>query len=168
MDKGLMNQKAMFKIIDEVAPYVDSIGLTGLGEPLIYKKLQEALLYVKSKNKGIQTSVSTNAHIPMTNEYLSKIIPHLDQIQISIDGIGEVYEKVRQKGNYEFFLKNLQKIKDVCDKHNVSMLFNFTIVEENFRQMPEILDLANEYGVQYVNLNPNKCSSRYHFKQRIL
>jgi sulfatase maturation enzyme AslB (radical SAM superfamily) len=80
MDKGLMNQKGMFKIIDEVAPYVDSIGLTGLGEPLIYKKLQEALVYIKSKNKGIQTSISTNAHVPMTEEYLSKIIPHLDQV----------------------------------------------------------------------------------------
>src|ERR1700709_439651 len=36
MDKGTIKLEPMEKIIDEVAPYIDSIGLTGLGETLLY------------------------------------------------------------------------------------------------------------------------------------
>src|ERR1700760_1865520 len=38
MDKGTIDAAQMHKVIDEVAPYIDSIGLTGLGETLLYKK----------------------------------------------------------------------------------------------------------------------------------
>lgn len=154
MDKGVINKKQIFKIIDEIAPYVDNIGLTGLGETLIHKNLVEILQYIKAKNQGIQTSISTNAHVPKTNDYLLKIIPYLDQLQISIDGIGSVYNQVRVDGNYDFFKENVIKYKSICDLYNVPILFNFTIVKENYHQMPEILDLANELGVQYVNMNP--------------
>ncbi len=87
MDKGIINTEKMFKIIDEIAPYVDNIGLTGLGETLINKNLLEILQYIKAKNQGIQTSISTNAHVPKADGYLLQLIPYLDQLQISIDGI---------------------------------------------------------------------------------
>src|ERR1700744_1288637 len=64
MAKGTIDITSVYKVIDEVAPYIDSIGLTGLGETLLYKKLEETLKYIKTKNKGIQTFISTNAHIP--------------------------------------------------------------------------------------------------------
>src|SRR5437762_9437622 len=58
MDKGTIQFEKMAKVIDEVAPYIDSIGLTGLGETLLYKKLEQTLRYIKEKNKGIQTFIS--------------------------------------------------------------------------------------------------------------
>ncbi len=64
MDKGFMDIKQLKKVVDEVYPYVDSIGLTGLGETLMYKQLPEALKYIRSKNKGIITTISINAHLP--------------------------------------------------------------------------------------------------------
>lgn len=154
MDKGLINKDNMYKIIDEISPYVDNIGLTGLGETLINKNLVEILAYIKSKGRGIQTSISTNAHVPKGEDYLLKIVPFLDQLQISIDGIGEIYNKVRTDGNYSFFKENVIKYKSICDLYNVPILFNFTIVKENYHQMPELLDLAEELGIQYVNINP--------------
>ncbi|THF53327.1 radical SAM protein [Flavobacterium supellecticarium] len=154
MDKGLINVDSMLKIVDEVAPYVDNIGLTGMGETLINKNLEKVLKYIKAKKMGIQTSISTNAHLPTTYDYLKRILPYLDQLQVSIDGIGAVYNEVRVEGNFDFFVENVRKIKPICDEFDVPILFNFTIVKENFHQMPEILKLAEDLGVQYVNMNP--------------
>ena len=60
MDKGFMDIAQLKKVIDQAYPYIDSVGLTGLGETLLYKQLPEALAYIRSKNKGIITTISIN------------------------------------------------------------------------------------------------------------
>ncbi len=154
MDKGLLNLEKTLKIIDEIFPYVDSIGLTGLGETLIHKNLLTILQYIKSKNKGIQTSMSTNAHVPNGHEYLLKLIPYLDQVQISIDGVNDIYDKIRIEGNFETFKQNVITYKSICDAQGVPLMFNFTITKENYHHMPEVLKLAEDIGIQYLNMNP--------------
>jgi MoaA/NifB/PqqE/SkfB family radical SAM enzyme len=103
MDKGTIRAQQMMKVIDEVASYVGAIGLTGLGETLLYKNLEETLKYIKSKNKGIQTFISTNAHVPNAADYIKRLAPYLDTVQISIDGVDYTYEKVRLKSDFNFF-----------------------------------------------------------------
>lgn len=159
MDKGLINKNDIYGIIDEVYPYVDNISLTGLGETLINKNLVDILSYIKTKNKGVQTSISTNAHLPKSTEYLKKIIPYLDQLQISIDGVNDVYNNIRIDGDFSFFKETVIQYKSICESYDVPILFNFVIVKENYHQMPDILDLADELGIQYVNMNPLNITS---------
>jgi len=70
------------KVIDEVAPYVDSIGLTVWAKRFYIKKLEETLQYIKKKNKGIQNFYSTNAHIPGAEHYVERMAPWLNTVQI--------------------------------------------------------------------------------------
>ena len=109
MDKGTIDLEKMKKVVDEVGPYIDSIGLTGLGETMLYKKLADILRYIKNKNTGIQTFISTNAHIPGAENYIERMAPYLDTVQISIDGIGKTYETVRLKSDYGFFFETTKK-----------------------------------------------------------
>ena len=51
MDKGRMSIELAKKIIDEKIPYLDSIGLTGMGETFMYSNLLEIVNYIKSKNR---------------------------------------------------------------------------------------------------------------------
>ncbi|WP_188934564.1 radical SAM protein [Puia dinghuensis] len=159
MDKGTIEAAQMFKVIDEVAPYVDSIGLTGLGETLLYKKLEETLKYIKQKNKGIQTFISTNAHIPNAAAYIGRMAPYLDTVQISIDGVGSVYEQVRLKSDYSFFIETAREIKTICDANGVAVMFNFVAIKENFRQMKDVVEVAVLLGIRNVNITPVNLSS---------
>lgn len=154
MDKGTINEGNMKKVIDEVAPYVDSIGLTGLGETLLFKKLEETLRYIKSKNRGIQTFISTNAHLPIAENYIERLAPYLDTVQISIDGVEKGYEKVRINSNYNFFIERTKNIVEVCRKFNVPVMFNFVIIKENYLQMKDVVKVASELGVKDVNITP--------------
>jgi hypothetical protein len=57
MDKGMIAINQAKKVIDELWPYLDSIGLTGMGETFLYKDIEQIVDYIKSKNKGIIISV---------------------------------------------------------------------------------------------------------------
>lgn len=159
MDKGTIKAQQMMKVIDEVAPYIDAIGLTGLGETLLYKNLEETLKYIKSKNKGIQTFISTNAHVPNAAEYIERLAPYLDTVQISMDGVDEVYEKVRLKSDYNFFIETTKAITAVCKKNNIALMFNFVAIKENYKQMKDVVAVAASLGVENVNITPVNLTS---------
>ncbi len=160
MDKGYMDFEMYKKIIDEVYPYVDSIGLTGLGETFLYKHFTEAVDYIRSKSKGIIISCSINAHLKNSVEIAQTVINKIDTIQISIDGIGEVYNAVRKKADYNFFLENVKLIVAVAKNSSTDIMFNMVVLKENYHQMSDMLLLADELCVKYLNIIPMNIVSR--------
>lgn len=99
------------QIVDEVWPYLDSIGLTGLGETLLYHDIEEIVDYIQSKNKGIILSFSTNALAPNFIEKSMELIDKIDTIQVSIDGLNSVYESIRINANFNEFHYNLKHFR---------------------------------------------------------
>lgn len=160
MAKGFMDFEKFKSIIDEIYPYVDAIGLTGLGETFLYKRIDEAVDYIKSKNKGIVISCSINAHLPKSIEIAEKLINKIDTIQISIDGIGDVYNEVRKTADYNFFLKNTLGILEKAKASNTDIMFNMVVLKENYHQMADMLKLCDEIGVKYLNINPMNIVAR--------
>lgn len=160
MDKGFIDFKKFRSIIDEIHPYVDAIGLTGLGETFLYKRIDEAVDYIKSKSKGIIISCSINAHLPKSIEVAEKLIGKIDTIQISIDGIGDIYNQVRKTADYNFLLKNALGILDKAKNSSTDIMFNMVVLKENYHQMPEMLKLCDEIGVKYLNINPMNIVAR--------
>ncbi|MBC8045952.1 MAG: radical SAM protein [Fimbriimonadaceae bacterium] len=154
MAKGFMDINQLKKIVDEAYPYVDSIGLTGLGETLMYKQLPEALEYIRQKNKGIITTISINAHLPNSVELVKLIADKLDTLQISMDGIGEIYENVRLRGEWKLFYDNVKKIVEHCRDKRADVMFNFVAIKENYHTMADVVEVAAELGVDYVNITP--------------
>lgn len=160
MAKGFMDFEKFKSIINEIYPYVDAIGLTGLGETFLYKRIDEAVDYIKSKNKGIVISCSINAHLPKSIEIAEKLINKIDTIQISIDGIGEVYNEVRKTADYNFFLRNTLGILEKAEGSNTDIMFNMVVLKENYHQMSDMLKLCDEIGVKYLNINPMNIVAR--------
>jgi len=154
MEKGFMDFNKLKKIVDETYPYIDSIGLTGLGETLLYKQLPEALKYIRSKNKGIITTISINAHLPNSIQLVKEIADDLDTLQISIDGVGAIYEQVRLRGDYALFYENVKQIVAYCKNKRADVMFNFVAIKENYFTMAEVVEIASEFGVDYVNITP--------------
>ncbi|MEN9523354.1 MAG: hypothetical protein RL065_1731 [Bacteroidota bacterium] len=159
MDKGFIELSQLKKVVDEAFPYVDSIGLTGLGETMMYKDLIPAINYIRSKNNGIIIFISINAHLPKSVEIASQINDKIDTIQISIDGMNEVYDLVRKEGNYSYFIENVKKITADAKGKRADVLFNMVVLKENYFQMVDIVQLAFEIGVKYVNFQTMNLAS---------
>ncbi|MDL2222571.1 radical SAM protein [Bacteroidales bacterium OttesenSCG-928-M11] len=150
MDKGYMPVENAKKIIDELWPYLDSVGLTGMGETLLYKDLLDIADYIKNKNKGIILSLSTNATTPKFIETIRPLVGKIDTIQISIDGLGETYNQIRHNANFETLDRNLRSLKDLFSQDTTFML-NMVVTKENYHQMAAMIEYSQEIGINYMN-----------------
>jgi radical SAM protein with 4Fe4S-binding SPASM domain len=151
MDKGSMKVAQAKKIIDELWPYLDSIGLTGMGETFMYKEIEEITDYIKSKNKGIIISVSTNAVLPNFIETATRIINKIDTIQISIDGLDSVYNSIRLKSDFKKLDENLKILAEKCRNTSTDLMLNMVVTKENYFQMPYLVKYAGDVGIQYMD-----------------
>lgn len=90
--KGFMDF-AMFKSILEASPYLDMVQLNGWGEPFLHPQIIEFIRYAKGKGRRVYLySNGTMIDEARTTEVIKS---GLDRIIISLDGIGETYERIR-------------------------------------------------------------------------
>ncbi|MBN2485700.1 MAG: SPASM domain-containing protein [Bacteroidales bacterium] len=150
MDKGTMKVEQATAIIDEVWPYLDSIGLTGMGETFLYNDLALIVDYIKAKNKGIIVSVSTNAMLPNFIEKVTPLINKIDTIQISIDGLEEVYNSIRKQADFNMLHKHLRLLSDMCRVSSTTLMLNMVVTKENYFQMPSLVEYASDSGIGFI------------------
>lgn len=151
MDKGFMDLQHAKRIVDQTWPYLDSIGLTGMGETFLYPHLEEVVDYIRSKNQGIVISASINAYAPKTREYATKLRNKIDTLQVSIDGLDEVYDRIRQGSDFKTFLANLSGLSELLKGSSTDMMLNMVVTKENYFQMSQLLAFANQVGIRFVN-----------------
>jgi len=150
MDKGNMELSLAKGVIDEVSPYLDSIGLTGMGETFLYRDLEEIINYIRTKNKGIIISVSTNAVVPDFIPKVSGLINRVDTIQVSVDGIEDVYESIRRNASFRQLDANLKALAGLCRGSNTDLLLNMVVTKENYKHMPLLVQYAADAGIEYA------------------
>ncbi len=151
MDLGKIEPERAKTIIDELWPYLDSIGLTGMGETFLYQDILEIVDYIKSKNRGIIISVSTNANFPKFTDRVSELIDKIDTIQVSIDGLEEVYESIRKKGRFKMLDQHLRWLVKQCQGTDTTLMLNMVVTRENHHHMSRLVIYAQEVGIPYVD-----------------
>ncbi|TCO09165.1 radical SAM protein [Natronoflexus pectinivorans] len=151
MDKGKMQISQAKTVIDELWPYIDSIGLTGMGETFLYKDIEEIVDYIKSKNKGIIISVSTNAMLPDFIDIVKPIVDKIDTIQISIDGLGEKYEKIRIGASFNALQENLKSLSDLCKNSETTLMLNMVVTKENYTCMAPLVRFSEDINIEFLD-----------------
>jgi radical SAM protein with 4Fe4S-binding SPASM domain len=110
---------ALFKrIIDEIGGKVPAIRLSLRGEATLHKKFVECIAYAKSH--GIK-EVSTLTHGgKLTGDFMRKVVDAgIDWITISVDGFGEVYDRIRKPITSAQILQNIKDIKQYKDERGL-------------------------------------------------
>ncbi len=116
---------------------VSFLGFEG-GEPLLRNDISDIL---SESHKRFHTSIVTNGWL-LKNK-LKDISDYLDYMFVSIDGIGEVHDKMR--GVSGSFDKAMEGIK--AAKGHISLSLSATITEENYFQAKDLVLLAEKLGV---------------------
>jgi len=112
----------------------------------------EVVQYIKKKNKSIIITISTNANFVGCVDKIKPLLPYLDNVQFSVDGIGSVYEQVRPNTHFEDIADNIRQIVELGRKDTVFMI-NTVITRENYMDLPKVVEFADSLGIQYVNFN---------------
>ncbi|AEH06837.1 radical SAM/SPASM domain-containing protein [Methanothermococcus okinawensis] len=142
-----LNTEEALKTIDILANSgVVAIAFSG-GEPLMRKDLFE--LIDRAKDYNMQVSIASNGTM-LNKTNAKKLKEHkVDFVQISLDGTKETHEKFRGiKGIYD---KTIEGIKNVVDE-DIFCAIATTATKLNYRDVPKVMDLAEELNVNYFML----------------
>lgn len=151
MNQGFMPLDKAKSIIDEIYPYLDSIGLTGLGETFLYPHFAEIVHYIKQKRKSIQITISTNANFVGFTDKIIPLLPYLDSVQFSVDGVDKVYETIRPNTDFSIIRDNIRAVVQAA-KHT-ELMINTVITKETYTDLTNVLRFADEVGIHNVNFN---------------
>lgn len=148
-DHGIMAPE----IWQAIRPYlsrVQSVDFTGGGEPLLQPRLADWI--GEAKTAGCETGFLSNGLL-LKEEKLNAILDAgIDWICISIDGASaEMYNKIRVGSNFERVCENVANIARLRTGNVPKTMINFVLMDMNFHQMEEIVQLAARLGVDQLN-----------------
>ena len=117
--KGFMDFDLFRRIIDEIAGNVFAVRLSLRGEATLHKQFIECVKYAKAAGIN-EVSTLTNGS-KLNGEYLEQIMDAgIDWITISVDGIGETYEKIRRPIKYSDIVDNIAQLNMVKQRKGLA------------------------------------------------
>ncbi|MFC2014500.1 radical SAM/SPASM domain-containing protein [Chloroflexota bacterium] len=140
---------------------IKNIGFYG-GEALLRKDIGELLKKVKVIMPETRTQVTTNGLL-LKDKAAELLDAGIDMVSISLDGIGEVNDKIRGvPGYYEKTVEGIKELKRLDTGNKVTINTGATLVSQNIHQVPEMINLARELDIYWAfNLFD---TSAYHFR----
>ena len=141
------------KIKDIFFPYARHCGFGLFGEPLLNRNLP--VFISEAKKLGLDTSMISNG-LALEKKISEKLADGiLDQISISFDGATKgTFEMVRKGSDFDKIkqnIKTLARLRDAAGS-KLSIWFATTISTLNFRELPDIVKVAEEIGVDTIGI----------------
>lgn len=145
-----MNPEDAIYIAKNIGEFFEAcyVTLTG-GEPLLHPKFMDIVSILKDYR--ISTYIQTNATLLDDKKIkkLSEILnPNFDIIQVSLDGVGNLHNEIRNKNIYKTVFTNIKKLI----KHNIFVSVNCTITSINYNEIIDLFLLCNKIGVKRFTL----------------
>lgn len=137
-----MSDTLFRKMADELIDnrhIVRTVNLSRDGEPLLDRKLEEKITYLK-KGGVKHITFSTNASLLTKKRALSLLTSGMDEIMFSIDGLKkETFEKIRAGLNFEKIINNVSQFIKLRDStaSTVKIRVRMVIQQENLSEVED-------------------------------
>jgi len=158
VDKASILQAALWKkIIRELCP--TNINVSGIGEPFLHPDIFEIIQY--ARENGAAVNCATN-FTRVKGRHRRIVESGINQLKVSIDAAcPETYRIIRGEDAFGDILENLRRIRDLkreLGSELPSVRFNFALQRFNYQELPALVELAAELGVdgiyvQYLSYN---------------
>ncbi|MFO7990852.1 MAG: radical SAM protein, partial [Thermoplasmata archaeon] len=140
------------KLAETFFPALKTLNLTRRGELFVDPNLQGILDLCRQY--GVKADINTNGTL-MTEEWIERNIDLLTDVKISIDGTKKsVFEKIRKGAKFSPVINNVRNLVRIRDENNlekdICISFEFTIMRQNVEQLPDLIKLADDVGVDCV------------------
>jgi len=154
---------------------VEEVTLMGWGEPTMHPKFVEILEYLNKYN--VRKYFCTNGM--KLGELKNAIFDNkVDIIAISIDGAdAETNDTIRKGSDFNKIIDYLKDIVDEKKKRNINypyMNFVFTAMKSNINELPDMVRLTYEIGLEEVKVvyltafsNRMLCEALYNYKDEV-
>ncbi|MBN2547291.1 MAG: SPASM domain-containing protein [Spirochaetes bacterium] len=146
----------VFEKVLKIIPYAKTLSLRASGEPLMTRNLVNKLKQIKSVNPDIDINLTTNGIAFLRGyRYMYNVLKLIDNLFLSINGIRS-YEKIMIPAKWKKIKKVLKMFHVI--QHNLPAKFNsllgIVVMRKNFRDIPNIIELARKYNFHQVSIKP--------------
>ncbi|MCX5695175.1 MAG: radical SAM/SPASM domain-containing protein [Candidatus Omnitrophica bacterium] len=118
---------------------IDQVAFHTVGEPLVYPYLKEVLTF--AKKLGYPIMISTNANL-LTKENSDMLLDvGIDRLRISLEGTDEKYNEVREGGDFNKVIKNLEYFHKKRHGHpNIRLDLTYVITRDTVECIKSFLE----------------------------
>ena len=139
---GELTTREVFQVMDELKDFKVPVLILSGGEPLLRRDILD--ISRRAKQMGFYTGLSTNGALISVHNISGIADIGYDYVGISLDGIGATHDKFR--GKEGCFKDSLDGVR-LCKAHGIKVGLRFTVTMDNYRELPALLDLSDEEGV---------------------
>lgn len=128
--------------------------LYGLGEPLLNPHLTQFVRELSAA--GVHTRTTSNGTLIDARQAEDLAAAGLDRISLSIDGAtATTYEAIRRGARFSSVLRALGALAEARRRHGrPQVTVNFVAMASNLEELPRLVELAAEAGVEEMNVEP--------------
>ena len=128
-----------------------------MGEPLLYRHFDEIIDLCTEH--GVKLNLTTNGTFPQrgARAWAERIVPVTSDVKISWNGSSKAtQENVMLGSNWDTVLDNVRTFIEVRDAHAAEggnrcrVTFQLTFMEVNYSELPDVVKLAAQLGVDRV------------------
>lgn len=142
-----MTMEMYSRVLSEIKGYAKEIRLNGLGEATIHPQFDRFI--DMAYNMGLYIELITNLS-STSKKILDKLFKYNVTLYISCDSPNlKKLAKIRRKLNTEIFINNLHYIKE-NRKREQKIFIIFTIMDINYRDLPQMIQFAKKYSLDGV------------------
>lgn len=142
------------EIISQIKP--QKVTLAGSGEPTIHKDLSKMIEYAGINN--ISTMISSNMTLLNNGDAEELVKSGLNVVKVSIDAATrQTYLNIRGEDCFEKIISNIGGIVSAKRKNGLNtpqIRFDYVILKDNVNEMPEVIRLAKNIGIDTVYFRP--------------
>ncbi|MDP2795787.1 MAG: heme d1 biosynthesis radical SAM protein NirJ [Sulfurisoma sp.] len=139
---GELTTAEVFAVMDDLKSFrVPALILSG-GEPLLRADIFD--IAARSKSLGFYTALSSNGTLIDAAMCRRVASADFNYVGISLDGMGATHDKFRRMAGA--FDKSLHAIR-LCRDAGLKVGVRFTLTQDNFHDLPALLQLVEDEGV---------------------
>ncbi|HXX81217.1 MAG TPA: radical SAM protein [Thermodesulfovibrionales bacterium] len=139
----------------DASPFVHSVSIFGIGEPLVYENLFGVIEELKKRMpEDSQVGFNTNGTL-MTRRAASRIIDlGVNWLTFSVDGATKsIYERIRIGADFDKTIENIAhtvEYRNASGQEKLWLQANYVIQTENVHEIPAFVELAGSLGLDSV------------------
>lgn len=138
---------------------IKNIHFTG-GEPLLREDLRDLISY--SSQNGFVTGLTTNGILLRRDVLAAFIDSGLRSIAVSMDAVGEMYEKMRGlPGSFKIIEDAIKATAEIKRNRGVDAYINFTLMKSNIGELKKVKVFADGIGLPIAVCLLDRASSLF-------
>jgi Fe-coproporphyrin III synthase len=145
---GELSTDEIFTVMDDLKRFRVPVLILSGGEPLLRRDIFD--ISRRAKAMGFYVGLSTNG-TPIDDTNIAAIAEvGYDYVGVSLDGIGPTHDRFRRRdGAFDASLRGIR----LCIERGIKVGLRFTLTQDNFRELPAVLELMDREGADKFYLS---------------